>query len=94
MPEEENTFEKIDAARHDNEGDQKVILLSGFSDKQLHDVIDAYRSNKKLPKTIFATVTEQSKEFKVKELLEELKLELAQIQAAKKKVRASGPDVL
>lgn len=81
----ENTFKKVDENRHDNGEEQKVILLSVFSDKQLHAVIDAYQSNPELPKTIFATVTEASQEFKVKDLLAELKLELAQIQAAKKK---------
>ena len=52
----------------------KVIILSGFSDKQIHDFIEFYKLSKS-PKAIFATVTEHSKEFKLKDLLRELKKE-------------------
>ncbi|MEK6862631.1 MAG: DUF3783 domain-containing protein [Nanoarchaeota archaeon] len=52
----------------------KVIILAGFSDKQVHSLINLYKKNK-LPKTIFATVTNKSKEFKLKTLLKELKRE-------------------
>ena len=45
-----------------------------FSDEQLHNFIDNYKKTK-LPKAIFATVTETSKEFKIKNLLRELKKE-------------------
>ncbi len=52
----------------------KIVILNGFSDAQLHRFIEMYKSSK-LPKTIFATVTEKSKEFKLKYLLKELKKE-------------------
>ena len=52
----------------------KVIILNGFSDEQLHNFIEMYKLSK-LPKAIFAAVTEKSKEFKLKHLLKELKKE-------------------
>ncbi|MEK6834857.1 MAG: DUF3783 domain-containing protein [Nanoarchaeota archaeon] len=52
----------------------KVVILSGFSDSQLHNLINNYKKNN-LPKAIFATVTKTSKEFKIKDLLKELKKE-------------------
>jgi len=78
----QNTFLPVDAENHDGAKDTKIILLSGFSDKELHAVIDAYRLNKQMPKAIFATVTELSENFKVKDLLAELELEKKQIEAA------------
>ncbi len=77
-----NTFLPIDPDRHDGTTETKIILLSGFSDKELHAVIDAYRLNKAMPAAIFATVTELSENFKVKDLLVELELEKKQIEAA------------
>lgn len=52
----------------------KVVILSGFSDSQLHNLINNYKKNN-LPKAIFATVTKTSKEFKIKDLIKELKKE-------------------
>ncbi len=78
----ENTFLPIAANDHVGGKTTKIILLSGFSDKELHDVIDAYRLNKAMPNAIFATVTEMSENFKVKDLLTELELEKRQIEAA------------
>ena len=83
MPDPQNTFEHLNPEGSDGEKRTKIILLSGFSDKQLHDLIDAYRSDKKFPKAIFATVTEQSLKFRVADLLAELELEKKQIDAAK-----------
>ncbi len=60
--------------KNNKEEKNKVIILSGFSDEQLHNFIDNYKKTK-LPKAIFATVTETSKEFKIKNLLRELKKE-------------------
>ena len=57
-----------------NEDKDKIIILSGYSDKQLHDFINAYKKIK-LPKTIFATITKHNKDFKLKDLLKELKKE-------------------
>lgn len=78
----ENTFVPVTPDNHANGKDSKIILLSGFSDKELHAVIDAYRLNKAMPKAIFAAVTEQSENFKVKDLMVELALEKKQIDAA------------
>jgi len=52
----------------------KIIILSGYSDEQLHNFIEMYKLSK-LPKAIFAGVTNKSKEFKLKHLLKELKKE-------------------
>lgn len=52
----------------------KIIILSGYSDEQLHKFIEMYKLSK-LPKAIFAAVTNKSKEFKLKYLLKELKKE-------------------
>ncbi len=82
VPATENTFLSVEKDNHANGKVTKIILLSGFSDKELHDVIDAYRLNKEMPKAIFATVTDLSENFKVKDLLAELELEKKQIDAA------------
>ena len=52
----------------------KIIILSGYSDEQLHDLINTYKKNK-LPKAIFAAITKHNKNFKLKDLLKELKKE-------------------
>ncbi len=85
LPSDANTFLPVDSNHSDNGKETKIILLSGFSDKELHAVIDAYRLNKTMPKAIFATVTEMSENFKVKDLLAELELEKKQIEAAASK---------
>ena len=56
------------------EDKHKIVILSGYSDEQLHKFIEIYKLSK-LPKAIFATITNKSKEFKVKYLLKELKKE-------------------
>jgi hypothetical protein len=81
-PASENTFVSVDKTNRANGKATKIILLSGFSDLELHAVVDAYRLNKQMPKAIFATVTEMSENFKVKDLLAELELEKKQIDAA------------
>ncbi|MBI2445767.1 DUF3783 domain-containing protein [Candidatus Micrarchaeota archaeon] len=85
-PASENTFASVDRANHANGKSTKIILLSGFSDQELHAVIDAYRINKQMPTAIFATVTAASENFKVKDLLAELELEKKQIEAAAAKI--------
>ncbi|GEM_PF-2225469 len=87
----QNTFLPVDQGNHANGKDTKIILLSGFSDKELHAVIDAYRLNKAMPKAIFATVTEMSENFKVKDLLAELKRERDEIEAARSKAEIASP---
>ena len=64
----------IEIKNSSKEDKNKAIILSGFSDKQLHDFINFYKLSK-LPKAIFASVTKHSKECKVKDLLRELKKE-------------------
>ena len=85
MPDPANTFLPVSSESPDGEEDVKIILLSGFSDKQLHDLIDAYRKNPNFPKAIFATVTDSSKEFKLKDLLSELKTEAEQLNRTREK---------
>jgi len=60
--------------KSNKEGKHKIIILSGFSDKQIHELINNYKSSK-LPKAIFATITKHNKNFKLKDLLRELKRE-------------------
>ncbi len=65
-------FKEIKSSKKEEK--HKIIILNGFSDSQIHDLIEHYKSSK-LPKAIFATVTEISKEFKIKHLIKELKKE-------------------
>ena len=60
--------------KNNKEEKHKVIILSGFSDEQLNNFINIYKKNK-LPEATFATVTKTSKEFKIKDLVKELKKE-------------------
>jgi len=50
----------------------KIVLLSGFSDKEIHMVINHYRIHPALPKPIFAMATPFNKEWKLKRLIREL----------------------
>ncbi len=52
--------------------DRKIIIINGFSEEELKEFLSWYKQNEKLPKSIFAVVTEHSIEWKVKDLLEEL----------------------
>jgi hypothetical protein len=58
-----------------NEKLPKAILISGFTDEEIRELLRCYRENKKLPRTIFATVTETALEWKVKDWLKELEEE-------------------
>lgn len=82
---ETNTFKKIEESK-DGEKETKVILVHGFSNKQLSDFIDYYKKNKELPKTIFASVTKNSINMKIKDLVNELEMEKQAIEKAKKEV--------
>ena len=53
---------------------KKVILLHGFSDKELNEVIDNYLKNK-LPKTAFATTTKTNLNKKLKEVIKDVQEE-------------------
>lgn len=74
-------FRKIKSSNKEEK--HKAIILSGFSDKQLNKFINNYKKNN-LPKAIFATVTKTSKEFKIKDLLKELKKEKRMLKKYKK----------
>ncbi|MDP2717759.1 MAG: DUF3783 domain-containing protein [Candidatus Micrarchaeota archaeon] len=89
-PDAENTFSKLesDASGHEND---KIVLVSGFSGEELHALIDAYRQNRQLPKAIFATVTDASKDFKVRDLLAELVRERDGIAAARPEKPGMAP---
>ncbi len=50
----------------------KAILLSGFTDKEIMELLKCYKANKNLPRTIFASVTETSLKWKVEDWLKEL----------------------
>jgi hypothetical protein len=55
--------------------DKRFVLLAGFSDEELIETLKTYKSNNKLPKAIFASVTETALDWKVKDWLEELSRE-------------------
>lgn len=58
------------------EKNEKVILLSGFTNSEIKEILNCYKENKKLPKDIiFATVTETSLKWTVEEWLNELSKE-------------------
>ncbi len=64
--------------------DKKVVILNGFTKEELKEFLSWYKKNEKLPKAIFAVVTEHSIEWKVKELLEELIKEDEEMKKLKK----------
>ncbi|MEK6874358.1 MAG: DUF3783 domain-containing protein [Nanoarchaeota archaeon] len=66
------TFVKIDLENDGNEHPDKVILIHGFSDKQLNLFIEYYKSNPDLPKTNFAVVTSHSKLRRVRDVINEI----------------------
>ena len=53
----------------------KTIILNDFTDKEINEFINHYKKNPNLPKSIFALVTETTKEMKVKDILKELEEE-------------------
>ena len=71
MQKQKSDFKEI----KNNKGEkEKIIILSGFSDEELHNFIDFYKLGN-LPKPIFASVTKNNKEFKLGNLINELKKE-------------------
>ncbi len=71
MTKQKSDFKEIKSNKGEKE---KIVILSGFSDQELHNFIDFYKLGN-LPKAIFATVTKNNKEFKIKDLIKELKKE-------------------
>ncbi len=50
----------------------KIIIINGFTNEELKEFIAFYKKNPNLPIPIFATVTDNSLQMKVKDLIEEL----------------------
>ncbi|MCD6245723.1 DUF3783 domain-containing protein [candidate division WOR-3 bacterium] len=50
----------------------KIIIINGFTNEELKEFLSFYKKNPNLPVPIFATVTDNSLEMKVKDLIEEL----------------------
>ncbi|MBI2147443.1 DUF3783 domain-containing protein [Candidatus Woesearchaeota archaeon] len=65
-------FEELKRDDDKNELRDKVILLHGFSDQQVHAVMDQYHANASLPKAVFATITPFSRNKRVKDIVKEL----------------------
>ncbi len=63
----------------------KAILLSGFSNDEIKELLNCYRKNKKLPETIFASVTKTALNWKVKDWLKELQAEHEEFKKINKK---------
>ncbi len=78
----QSTFKEIKKTNED-EKETKVVIVYGFSSKQLNTFIDHYRKNAELPKTIFATVTSTSKNMRLRDLIRELEQEKRSIQQNK-----------
>ena len=63
---------------------QRAIIMSGFTQKQLHILMEAYR-RAKLPPQHWATLTPVSENWSVADLLEELAAEAEAIKRQRKK---------
>ncbi len=50
----------------------KIIIINGFTNEELKEFLAFYKKNPNLPIPIFATVTDNSLQMKVKDLIEEL----------------------
>lgn len=55
--------------------DKKFVLLANFSKEEVFELISWYKQNKKLPPSIFASVTETVLKWRVSEWLQELENE-------------------
>ncbi len=62
-------FEKINSNDDSGELKDKVILLHGFSDRQLSKFMEAYKNNPDMPKAHIATTTPVTRMKKVKDVL-------------------------
>ncbi len=65
-------FEKIDADDAGGELKDKVILLHGFSGKQVAAFVDCCKANPDLPKAHFAVVTPVSRVKRLKDVVREI----------------------
>ncbi len=70
---------------------EKVILLNGFTNSEIKEILNCYKENKKLPKDIiFATVTETALKWTVEEWLNELSKEHEEFKKLKENSAESG----
>ncbi len=62
-------FQKIDEKSVSGEKEDKVVMIYGFSEKQLSEFIDHYKNNKELPKTNFVAVNDKTKLKRVRDVI-------------------------
>jgi len=55
--------------------EKKFVLLANFTNEEVAELLSWYKQNKRLPRPIFASVTETVLQWKVSDWLEELKKE-------------------
>ncbi len=67
-------FKKLDDSDSAT-GERKVMILHGFSNKEINIIFDVLKNNESLKKTIVAVTTPVSIEWKIKDLIGELLLE-------------------
>ena len=68
------------------EKEPKAILLSGFTNGEIKELLNSYKKNGKLPKDIiFATITETALNWTVKDWLKELNAEHEEFKKLKDK---------
>ncbi|MGC8497237.1 MAG: DUF3783 domain-containing protein [Thermoplasmata archaeon] len=67
-------FKKLDDSDTDS-GERKVMILHGFSNKEINIIFELLKNNESLKKTIVAVTTPVSIEWKIKDLIGELLLE-------------------
>ncbi|KAF2956489.1 DUF3783 domain-containing protein [Marinitoga sp. 38H-ov] len=62
--------------------DTPVIILNGFDSEQINKLMKAVKSIDGLPRIIFATTTKTNVEWKIGDLIKELKQEDAEVKKA------------
>lgn len=68
-------FSELQRTTTDNELRDKAILLYGFSDQQIHHIMDLYKEQErtnKLPATAFGVITSVTRNKRVKEVIQDL----------------------
>lgn len=66
------TFDKIHSDDESGELRDKVILLHGFSGKQVNQLIKSYQQNTDLPKAHFAVITPMTRVKRIKEVIQDI----------------------
>ncbi len=57
------------------DNNKKFVLLAGFTNGETIELLKIYKANNKLPKAIFASLTETAMNWKVSDWLDELSKE-------------------